>query len=146
MNKVLLDSTTIDKYATCWFGLFDHKIQKMISVNAGHNSPLLFHKNATRPHALRKGGIFLGSLNVAFELEEVQLYSEDVLIFFTDGVTEAWNKKSEDYEEKRLIEVVSKNIHHSAEDILYKIEQDVKKHVGTAEQSDDFTCAVVKVL
>jgi len=145
MNKVLLDATTIDKYATCWFGLFDHKTKFLTSINAGHNAPLIFRKRFEQPRALKEGGIFLGCLNVPFEKEEIQLQSDDVLVFFTDGVTEAWNEKNEDYEEKRLIEIVRKNTHRSTEDILIEIEQDVKKHVGKAEQSDDFTCAVLKV-
>ncbi len=145
MNRVLIEATTIDKYATCWFGLFDHSSKSFISLNAGHNSPLIFNKNSDKPQVLHIGGIFLGSLDVPFEIETVQLKKDDVLLFFSDGVTEAWNKKNEDYEEFRLIEVVNKNVHCSAQEILSKIEEDVQKHVGSAVQSDDFTCAVVKV-
>jgi sigma-B regulation protein RsbU (phosphoserine phosphatase) len=145
MNKVLLDATTIDKYATCWFGLFDHSKKILTSVNAGHNAPLVFGKRFEQPQPLKEGGVFLGCLEVPFTREKFQLHSEDVLVFFTDGVTEAWNEKNEDYEEKRLIEIVNKNTSCTAEDILAEIEQDVKRHVGKAEQSDDFTCAVVKV-
>ncbi len=145
MNKVLIEATTIDKYATCWFGLLDHTTKSFISLNAGHNSPLIFNKNCEKPQVLHIGGIFLGSMDVPFEIEKVQLKKDDVLLFFSDGVTEAWNKKNEDYEEFRLIEVVNKNVHLSAPEILLKIEEDVQKHVGSAVQSDDFTCAVVKV-
>ena len=145
MNKVLMEATTIDKYATCWFGLFDHTSGNMMSVNAGHNSPLIFNKNSDRPEVLHAGGIMLGSLDVPFEMEIVHLKQNDVLLFFSDGVTEAWNEKNEDYEEFRLIDVVNKNLHLSAQQILAEIEKDVQKHVGSAVQSDDFTCAVVKV-
>ena len=146
LNRVLIESTTETKFATCWFGLYEHDSRKLISVNAGHNPPYVFRRQGKEPVVLGKGGLFLGGLDVPYESEEVKLRSGDVLVFFTDGVTEAWNLKEEEYEEKRLIRVVSENMGRQADEILNAIETDVQKHVGKAQQSDDFTCAVVKVM
>lgn len=144
MNKVLLDATTIDKYATCWFGLYNHETNKLVSVNAGHNPPYIFNLNSDAPQSLHKGGIFLGFIDGSYKKEEVQMQPGNVLVFFTDGVTEAWNKKEEEYEEFRLIEVINKHKFSDADKILAEIEKDVQKHVGKADQSDDITCVVVK--
>lgn len=146
MNRVLIDSTTTTKFATCWFGLYHHDSKKLISINAGHNPPYIFRGRNEKPIELHKGGLFLGSLDLPFETEEIELKKNDVLVFFTDGVTEAWNKKEEDYEDYRLIDVVNNQKQLSAEEILSGIEKDVQKHVGNAQQSDDFTVAVLKIL
>ena len=146
MNHVLIESTTSTKFATCWFGLYIHEPKLLISINAGHNPPYIFRKGNAHPIELKTGGLFLGGLDVPYQVEEIQMKKNDVLVFFTDGVTEAWNKKEEEYEEHRLIDVILKNVEKSAGTMLAEIEQDVKNHVGKAQQSDDFTCAVVKIL
>ena len=81
-----------------------------------------------------------------FETEEIDMQLHDVLVFFTDGVTEALNKQDEEYGEARLIDVVNRNQHKPATEIINEIEEDVKKHVSGAPQSDDFTCVVAKIL
>jgi len=146
MNKVLIESTTTTKFATCWFGLYHHQTKHMVSINAGHNPPLIFRSCNTKPIALHKGGLFLGGLDVQYEMEEIQLRSDDVLVFFTDGVTEAWNEEEVEYEEYRLIQTVFKRLTEPAHAILSAIEKDVEQHVGKAQQSDDFTCAIMKIL
>lgn len=146
LNRILIESTTYDKFATCWFGLYRHDSRKLVSVNAGHNPPYIFCKGNGKPRELNKGGLFLGVMEILYEKEEVQLNTEDVLVFFSDGVTEAWNEKQEEYEEYRLTRVVDQQLKNSASLILAAIERDVRQHVGKARQSDDFTCAVVKIL
>ena len=144
MNKLLIKATTADKYATAWFGLYDHSTQILQSVNAGHNPPYLF---TDKPEAseLKVGGIFLGSLDfIPYENEYVQLRKGDLLVFFTDGVTEAWNREEEDYGEEQLIKILDENRNKSANEILLAIEDDVEKHVSGAPQSDDFTCVVLR--
>ncbi len=146
MNKALIGSTTPDKYATCWFGLYDQAENKLMSINAGHNPPYIFRRGVREPLVLNTGGVFLGIMEVPFEIEEMSLQPHDVLVFFTDGVTEAWNKKEEDYGEHRLMAVVDNHREEHASEILSAIEEDVNQHVRGAPQSDDFTCAVVKIL
>lgn len=145
LNRILINSTPSDKFVTCWFGLYNHQTKKLTSINAGHNSPLLFSPEKDEPIPLDAGGIFLGCLETPIKSETILLKQNDVLIFFTDGVTEAWNEKEEEYEEFRLVETVKKIEGSNASDILQRIEFDVKQHVGKAKQSDDFTCAVMKV-
>ena len=145
LNRVLIDSTTLDKFATCWFGLYDHKSKKLISINAGHNAPLLFRKNLNDPIKLIKGGIILGSMELPFVSEEVELQRGDTLVIYTDGITEAWNKKEEEYEEERLVNSIRSAKNGSAKETLNIIIEDVTKHVDHAEQSDDLTCYVIKV-
>ncbi|OGC09066.1 hypothetical protein A2V82_12685 [candidate division KSB1 bacterium RBG_16_48_16] len=146
MNMVLIESTTETRFATAWFGLYHHKKRIMQSVNAGHNAPVLYREKSGEMILLQQGGLFLGGLEVPYEMEEIALDTGDVLVFFTDGVTEAWNRKQDEYGDERLQQVIRRNVSKSAEDILQAIAKDVKEHVGKAQQSDDFTCAVIKVI
>ncbi len=144
LNRVLMDSTTFDKFVTVWIGVYHHQSKELESVNAGHNPTYLFRKGISNPQILSDGGIFLGSLEVPFEIESIRIGSGDVLLFYSDGVTEAWNKKQEDYGEERLIQLVSKNRKKKAADLLDLINKDLKQHAGKAVQSDDITCGIVK--
>jgi len=146
MNRLLIDSTTETRFASAWFGLLHHDTLRLLSVNAGHNPPMLFRQRQGKPMVLDKGGLFLGGMDVGYESEEISMRKNDVLVFFTDGVTEAWNTREDEYGEERLISVVQSNLSASSGEILVSIEEDVRCHVGKAQQSDDFTCAVLKIL
>lgn len=145
LNKVLIQATTNDRFATAWVGIYEHSTRILRGINAGHNYPYLFRKKENMPTEFKKGGILLGSLELPFECEEIPLQSEDVILFYTDGVTEAWNEKEEEYGEERLIDLIKPCIHLSSDEILEILLTDIHKHVGTAITSDDITCIVMKV-
>lgn len=144
LNRVLIESTTSEKFATCWFGLFDHEKRSMLSINAGHNSIYVFRKDG-KIEELNKGGIFLGCVDSEFETEEMKFSRDDVIVFYTDGVTEAMNKNFEQYGDDRLKDVVKSNIELPADEILKLILSDIGDFVKDAEQSDDITCCVVRI-
>lgn len=145
LNKVLIESTTVDKYATCWFGLYDHRTGTLDSINAGHNPSYIFRKDAEKPEKLQKGGIFLGSLPAMFEVERVKLEKDDILVFYSDGVTEAWNLKEDEFGEHGLITAINENRTASAEVMVKNVIGRIKLHVGRAPQSDDITLGIVKI-
>jgi sigma-B regulation protein RsbU (phosphoserine phosphatase) len=107
---------------------------------------MLFLKQHDHPKLLDAGGLFLGMLEVPYETEIINLKKDMVLVFFTDGVTEAWDENEEEYGEDRLQKTVGSSFHKTSAAILTAIEKDVRKHVGEAQQSDDFTCVVCKVI
>ncbi|MCK5148310.1 SpoIIE family protein phosphatase [bacterium] len=143
MNRVLIESTTSTKFVTAWFGLYNHAKSELTSLNAGHNPPYLLKHLSNDFIALHKGGIFLGALDLPFETEIVQMEKDDILVYFSDGVTEAWNIEEEDYGEERLRDVILQAKGSSADDVLEKIQKDVKLHTGSAEPSDDLTCCIM---
>ena len=144
MNQVLIESTTSTKFATSWFGLYNHPASELISINAGHNPPYLFPQSSDDVKSLEEGGVFLGGYDLPYQFETVTLHSGDVLVIYTDGVTEAWNPAQEDYGDDRLIQTGLAHRNLSASEILNAIQKDVKAHVSGAPQSDDFTCLVIK--
>ncbi|MBN1478634.1 SpoIIE family protein phosphatase [candidate division KSB1 bacterium] len=144
LNSVLIESTTSDKFATCWFGLYDHHSKVMTSVNCGHNPPFLFRQGEQNVIALEAGGIFLGSIKVPIGHELIPMQSNDVLLIYTDGVTEAWNRKQVMYGEKRMQNVIRKNTLKSPADIVVALFDDIYHYIGPTKQSDDITCLIIK--
>ncbi len=143
MNRVILDSVTADKFVTAWFGLYHHDTRILDSINAGHNRPMIFRKG--KIIELKSGGLALGIFDTSYRMQEMRMQAEDVLVFYTDGITEAWNENGHQYETRRLVHAVSENMGRSAAEILSEIKKDVKQHVGNAPQSDDLTCAVIRI-
>jgi sigma-B regulation protein RsbU (phosphoserine phosphatase) len=144
LNRLLIDATKTTQFVTACFGLYDHSTGHWTTINAGHNPPVLGSTKNGANFQLTNGGIFLGSLDRPYEFNRMAMEKDDVLVYYTDGITEAWNGEEENYGEERLIQVISRHLHDSAKQILAAIEDDIKRHVGTAAQSDDITCLVIK--
>jgi sigma-B regulation protein RsbU (phosphoserine phosphatase) len=83
-------------------------------------------------------------METPFETETIKLNRGDLVLFYTDGITEAWNEDEEEYGDDRLLKIVQHHRDQTAAQILTHIEQDVATHVDGAPQSDDITCVVVK--
>ncbi|HMQ68421.1 MAG TPA: SpoIIE family protein phosphatase [Ignavibacteria bacterium] len=144
LNSVLIESTTEEKFATCWFGLFRHSDKKFTSINAGHNVTYLFRENEIIE--LKEGGLFLGSIDMDFNSEEIQLQKNNQILCYTDGVPEATDKDFNFFGDDELIVSASKNLKEGPETIVNTILNDLRNFVNGAEQSDDITCGVIKVL
>ncbi len=144
LNQFLMTATTSDKFATAWFGLYDHSSKNLESINAGHNQTYLLKQNSVIE--LTKGGLFLGIVDLNYDSEIIQLEKNDSVIFYTDGVTEAMNEKEEEFGDDRFLDLLKNADSESSEIFLEKIISEVKNHRGNAEQSDDITCGVLRVL
>ncbi len=143
-NQILIECTTATTFAASWFGLLHHPSGRLISVNAGHNPPYIFKGSGGGPLSLNAGGLFLGAMDLPYESEEIVLEPDDMLVYYTDGITEAWNNAEEEYSDERLIRVLSELRIEPAEKIMEKLEKDIQSHVGRADQSDDMACVIVK--
>ncbi|MBX7152071.1 SpoIIE family protein phosphatase [bacterium] len=145
LNRVILGNSTVDKYITFFIGILDPKSRKFTSVNAGHNPPLLSRKGTIAK--LKNGGIPLGMVEFdQYVSEENVLQPDDMVVMFTDGVTEAADRNDEFYDDERLEQCVVKHQNASAFQLKDLIHDDLKKFVGNAEQSDDITMLLLKCL
>ena len=147
VNDIIYESTSSDRFITFFWGMFDADKRSLTYVNAGHNHPYLVRADG-RKERLEKGGMILGIMStlIPYEEETVELRSGDLLVTFTDGVSEAMNKDAEEYGEPRLEEVLKNTHTNSAQEVLEAIHLDVKEHCGDFPQSDDITLLVVKAL
>lgn len=145
LNDLVAENTTLGSFITFFWGVFNNRNKEFTYVNAGHNPPL-YVKNG-RINKLKKGGMILGVLptTVPYISETIQLEKDDVIVFFTDGITEAMNKNFEEYTDERLEEMIEKIYIDCASDILNKIKLSVEEFTLGADQSDDITCLVIKV-
>ncbi|HTO94992.1 MAG TPA: SpoIIE family protein phosphatase [Bacteroidota bacterium] len=147
VNDLMCENTGGNKFVTFFWGEIDPAARTLTYVNAGHNYPYLYHGDGTF-NRLDRGGMILGILKTAAPYEEatVALRDGDALVLFTDGVSEAMSTRAEEYGEERLERVLSRTQGSPAGDILDAIHRDVLLHASGAQQSDDITMMVVKVL
>jgi sigma-B regulation protein RsbU (phosphoserine phosphatase) len=147
INNIIYENTPPDKFITFFWGKVSADGKKFDYVNAGHNNPLLFREGNNKPIELDKGGVILGAMpSIApYESASVEFQPGDVLVLYTDGVTEAMNpQNTEEYEEDRLIACLEKNLKKPSQDIMDAVIEDITDF-SDGVQYDDITLMVLKV-
>ncbi|MGA8264537.1 MAG: GAF domain-containing SpoIIE family protein phosphatase [Ignavibacteriaceae bacterium] len=145
MNDLLAENITDGRFITFFWTMLNDDDCSIQYVNAGHNPPLLIRKGEITK--LQKGGMILGVMKstVPYLTEKIKLQSGDVLVMFTDGVTEAMDKSRIEFSDERLEQLAVQLYKKSAEEILSSIQTEVQNFSKGAVQSDDITLMVIKV-
>jgi sigma-B regulation protein RsbU (phosphoserine phosphatase) len=144
VNFTMCKFMEMGKFITLFYGILDIKNKTFTCTNAGHNFPFLLEGDGNIK-TLEKGGIVLGTLdNCVYEEETVQLNPGDLMLLYTDGITEAANEKNEMFEEQRLLELLKNNQRVSTQELSRKIIDDVISFQGSLPQSDDLTLVLIK--
>ena len=127
----------------CILDLDDHTLKYS---NAGHNPPILL-RDSGETIELTDGGLSLGiDARAKYDERPISFSKGDILIFFTDGVTEAQNSKGEQYEDANLIAVVKENKNKPASEIVHIIADSVRDFKADDFILDDLTIMMLKVL
>ena len=143
-NQLLYNSTDPTKFATLFYGIINLASNEIVFCNAGHNNPLLYTDNKNIVE-LKTGGIMLGCLpDSDFEDEKISIKNNDVIVIYSDGISEAMNESEEEYGEEKLKELISNHIEDSPDKIIENILSDVEMFVGKASQWDDMTLMIIK--
>ena len=148
MNRFLYGSTAGNKYATFFYAQVDRSAHSLRFVNAGHNPPYLVRRTSAGIEAqqLKAGGTVLGLFpETDYEAGELRLCPGDVLVAFTDGVTEALNLQGEEFGEARLEALLGNAMGCSAEAISDRLTTAMREWIADAEQHDDLTFIVLAV-
>jgi sigma-B regulation protein RsbU (phosphoserine phosphatase) len=145
INDLISENTTEGKFITFFWAIIDDDKKQMQYVNAGHNPPLLIRKG--KIIKLDKGGIILGVMKsiIPYLSETVQLVKNDVIVLFTDGVSEAMNQNGEEFSDERLEKLSISLAEKPAVEISNIIQNEVNKYAFGTVQSDDITLMVIKV-
>jgi serine phosphatase RsbU (regulator of sigma subunit) len=144
LNDLLLESTEIATFVTFFLGLLDPSDGRFEYVNAGHNPPILIRGDG-EVLELAEGGPIAGGLEGAeFRSSTVRLRSGDVLVLYTDGITEARSREDEEFGEDRLAHIARHSLAESAEGVARRIVSAVTEFSGLAHQEDDITLVVLK--
>ena len=145
MNGLIQECTRSDYFVTMFYAIINHETKQMRYVRAGHNPPVLYRKNIDKCLALKGVGVALGMFDsISLEENVVDLENGDVVVFFTDGVTEAINSQKEEYGLARLSQLIAINAEQKADVITLNIITDVMKFAAAEPQFDDITLVVLK--
>lgn len=145
VNRHMCRDTLPSEFATLVYGIFSADARSFTYSNAGHPLPLLLRSD--RLIELATGGLAIGiDPGECYEHDTVALSPGDLLIMVTDGVTEAMNFDGAAYGHDRLIESIYKHQSLDAQQLAQQILWDVRRFAGLAEQSDDITVVVARVL
>lgn len=144
VNQYLADNTPANRFVTLFIAELDIATGVLDYINAGHNPPLIGRMDGTI-EKLDSGGFPLGILPTAnYEMGRLQLNHGEVLVVYSDGVSEANDLKGDEFGLERLSDVVSKNLARSASGIRDKVESALSEFTQTAPAGDDITLVIVK--
>ena len=131
-------------FVTLFFGVLDPSSGTLSYINAGHNSPFVFSPTGSLKAELTPTGPAVGLLpGMNFEIQQTILEPGDLLLTFTDGVTEAQDPHGEFFDEERLVSLVEGPA-ISVAALLERIEASLQAHMADTEQSDDITMLAVR--
>jgi serine phosphatase RsbU (regulator of sigma subunit) len=144
-NGRLLTDSKAEIFVTAFYGILDPASGVLTYCNAGHNPPyLLSAQNRDQVRVLPRTGMPLGiEADATWKSETVQLSPGDVLLLYTDGITEALDEQGEFFRSERLLEVAQANLGRSAREIQDALLTEVHEFMGRAPQFDDITLLIV---
>lgn len=145
VNNMLIPESDISTFVTVFYGLLNLETGELAYCNGGHNLPYIQTKSGDVKELENVGGLLLGKFEgVPYEMNTVQLDPGDVVVTFTDGVTEAEDEGDGFFDEERVIEFLKKHPGKSLESLVKGLFLEVMKFTAAAEQSDDITVLSVR--
>ncbi|MFA4850729.1 MAG: SpoIIE family protein phosphatase, partial [Methanoregula sp.] len=146
-NQMIYADGRSSMFITIFYGVLDPVNRKFTYVNAGHNPPMLVRGDPPEVQTLEEGKcIALGVVpEITLTCAELVLEPGDLIVMYTDGVTEAFNPQDEEFGEERLMAYLQKNRNYPVREIIDGLIDEVRKFCGSRPQSDDITLVVVKV-
>jgi sigma-B regulation protein RsbU (phosphoserine phosphatase) len=144
VNRYLAENIPPNRFVTLFYAELDPESGALSFLNAGHNPPLIVHAAGT-VEQLASGGLPLGiKADADYREGRTHLQLGDVLVIYSDGVTEAASPNGEEFGPTRLYEVVSRNVDASAAGIRDRIESALTKFSQGTQAADDITLVIVK--
>ena len=143
LNQQLYATTSPEKFATFYFAVYDEDTSELTYTNAGHLAPLLIRRDQVL--RLDTNGTVVGAFPFStYEESSIQLESGDLLVCYTDGITEPENEYGEMFGEDRLIDIVSRNAGQDEAKIISSVIDAVLEWTGSSELQDDMTLLLAR--
>jgi len=149
LNRLVYECSAANRYATFFYAQYDSSTRLLEYVNAGHNPPLIFGTRSDRHDVLRldTSGPVIGLMPECFYVQQrVTLDEGDVLVLFTDGISEAMNAAGEEWGEERLTQAIGANRALPARALIDHIMRTSDTFVAGAAQYDDMTLITARVI
>ncbi|MBV9611464.1 MAG: SpoIIE family protein phosphatase, partial [Acidobacteriaceae bacterium] len=146
VNRLVYEASAENRYATFFYAQYEPSTRILRYVNAGHNPPILWRGETGEIVRLEEGGTVVGLFrDFPYRQTSLQLEPSDILVAFTDGISEAMNSADEEFDEERLIEGIKTCNSRCATDMITSILERVDAFTAGAPQHDDMTLVVVRV-
>jgi sigma-B regulation protein RsbU (phosphoserine phosphatase) len=148
VNRLVYEASATNRYATFFFATFCAATREFVYVNAGHNAPFLIRRNGENfeVQRLEAGGPVVGLLSFAtYEEQRLVLQPGDLLLTYTDGISEAMTLEDEEWGEERMLAAAQCLPDGTAQEVLDHLFAEADKFTGKAPQFDDMTLLVMKL-
>ena len=149
MNRLVYESSAANRYATFFFAAYDPRTRRLDCVNAGHNPPAVLRCDAGGKAdviRLEANGPVVGLLPTApYTEQSLTMMPGDLLLMFTDGVSEAMARDDEEWGEERMIASAEQCSGNTADAVVKDLFRNVDAFTAGAPQHDDMTLLVLKL-
>ena len=148
VNRLVYEASATNRYATFFFATYNMQTRELIYVNAGHNAPFLIRRRAdnSQVERLEAGGPVIGLLPFAkYEEQRCVLQPGDLLLAYTDGISEAMTEREEEWGEDRMLAAAETFPDGCAQQVLEHLFAEADRFTGNAPQFDDMTLLVLKL-
>jgi phosphoserine phosphatase RsbU/P len=157
LNRLVYESSSANRYASFFYGQYDSSTRRLAYVNAGHNPPVILRRDRVEGAEGTEGaegsvlrldptGPVIGLIaDCSYVQRSVTLEEGDVLVLFTDGISEALNAAGEEWGEARLTQAIARNRAVPARELVDRTMRTCEEFVGSAAQYDDITLVAARV-
>lgn len=145
VNMQIARTTTPEKYATFFYAIFDASRNTLTYTNAGHNFPVIVRENG-QSLTLKESDLIVGiDENAVYHQHQVKLLPGDLLICYTDGITEAMNAENVEFGEERFLNIITSQNWNSTREIRNQIYETVSAFAAGMHQYDDMTLVILQI-
>jgi sigma-B regulation protein RsbU (phosphoserine phosphatase) len=146
-NELILKDSQADLFLSAICAYLITETGQLTFSNAGHNRPMLMRADSQEIQDLTARGVIMGEFDtIDLEEREVEINPGDLILFYTDGVTDMTNAEKEPFGEERLRAALANTPDASVEKVLQTITQAMEDFRGNAPQEDDITLVVARRL
>ncbi len=151
VNEFVVNDMKKGMFVTLFYVIVDSKKRRINYASAGHNPMILFRQGTKKTYYLNPRGFPVGIslpdhdlFKNSIESDTIQLAEGDILLIYTDGITEAMNNSRELFSEERLLDIVRKYGHFQAQEFIDKLTDEIHSFTEGYEQNDDITLVSIK--
>lgn len=146
LNRLYIHNINFSTFVTIFLGKYDPRTRVMSYANAGHNSAYVYRLKTNEEIWLRPTGPAIGLIErFSVDRQEIELQAGDILLLYTDGITEAANQNGVLWGEDRLAEIIRNNADSSSEQLIQKIMKALSEHTNGSSFADDVTLVIARV-
>jgi sigma-B regulation protein RsbU (phosphoserine phosphatase) len=149
VHKLFIHNIRFERFVTFFIGAFDPSTKRLTFSNAGHQPPLVLHKTKSKKESvemLRPTGAAIGLVEeAAFAEKTIELQEEDLLVLYTDGITEAVNPQNREFGRERLIKMSQRVNNAPVEKVVHEIRHGLEEFSEGKPLADDTTIVICKI-